>query len=384
MFKKKVLTIVLIAIFIVSIGLVGANCKATTTTTIAAAETTKDTGIDLDREEKFILKSIKEVKQIAQLTGKESINSTDKYLVYGTDLGSMFEHKGKIYMVFGDTFGLRSKDTTGGGGDNWRSNVMAVISDEDPSDGIIFDTMITDDKGKAKELIKAKKIDNLEITVIPTGGISAKGSMYLFYMSVKKWGLPGEWTCNYAGMAKSADYGNTWIRKENIAWPGNSGFIQVSPYKIGDDIFFWAIPSGRFGGVKLMKVKEVDIEDINSYLYYIGMDGKIPQWSPDMNDAVEIIGPPVGELSVMWNEYFQRWIMTYLNEKARSIEIREGINPWGPWSKGIAVCNASDYPALYGAYMHPRFVENNGQIIYFAMSQWKPYNVFWMKAKLEK
>src|SRR5687768_11400200 len=43
---------------------------------------------------------------VAQLTGADSINETDDhYGVSGTDLGHTFEHKGRLYMMFGDTFG---------------------------------------------------------------------------------------------------------------------------------------------------------------------------------------------------------------------------------------------------------------------------------------
>ena len=332
----------------------------------------------------YVLTGVTVVVRVAQLTGKDSLNATDKYQVNGTDLGSMFEYQGKIYMVFGDTFGPKRGNQTGPGGENWRSNVMAVTSDPDPTDGLLFDAMIVDEKGRAQELIAAKKIDHDEITVIPTHGFVANGNMYLYFMSVKKWGPPGQWTCNYGGLAKSTDHGQTWIKLDNMKWPGDSNFIQVAPYKIDAEIYFWGIPAGRFGGVKLMKVREKDVENIEQYQYFQGLNGNAVIWTTDMTRAAKIVEEPVGELSVVWNTYLQRWIMTYLNEHARAIEIREGLSPWGSWGKPFMVCPADTYPALYGAYMHPRYVDKGGQVIYFAMSQFGPYNVFWMKASLEK
>jgi hypothetical protein len=34
--------------------------------------------------------------------------------------------------------------------------------------------------------------------------------------------------------------------------------------------------------------------------------------------------------------------------------------------------------------MHPWLVENEGEVIYFTMSQWGPYSVFLMRAQLAR
>src|SRR5688572_21484005 len=75
------------------------------------------------------------LREVAVLTGQDSINETHtRWGVDGTDLGHTFDHQGLLYMVFGDTFGPAKSD--------WRSNVAAVITDDDPSDGLTFDRMI--------------------------------------------------------------------------------------------------------------------------------------------------------------------------------------------------------------------------------------------------
>ena len=90
-----------------------------------------------------MLKGVIDVTEVAKLTGADSINKTERYGVAGTDLGSMFNMDDKTYFVFGDTFGYRPPGMTGGGGEQWRSNVMAVSTDSDPSDGITFDGFIS-------------------------------------------------------------------------------------------------------------------------------------------------------------------------------------------------------------------------------------------------
>ena len=332
----------------------------------------------------FVLKGVKNLEEVMQLTGDDLINSTDKYFVSGTDLGSIFEHNDIMCFLFGDTFGPRNKYMTGAGGKNWRSNVMAYTTDLKPDDGVTFDGMIVDATGKAKELLYSEKYDNKEITVIPTHGISANANMYIYFMSVKHWGVPGQWDCNYSGLARSTDNGQNWFKIKDTSWSGDSNFIQVATNKIDKQIYIWGIPSGRYGGVKLMKVAEEDIEDKNKYTYYTGTQNGEPVWSKNINDAVIIVDFPVGELSVIWNAYLDRWIMTYLNENKAAVQIREGIKPWGPWGKPITLVSGEEYPGLYGPYMNERYTEQEGKIIYFSLSRWIPYNVFWMKAELIK
>lgn len=180
----------------------------------------------------FVLGGVSGLQQVAQLTGEESTNKTDKYVVYGTDLGSMINVKNKTYFVFGDTFGEKNPSLTGAGGSFWRSNVMAYTTDKNPADGIAFDGMITDDFGLAKELLPSKKADFDEMTKIPTHGVYANGALYLYFMSVNHWGAPGEWDANYAGVGKSTDEGQNWTLLDGLTWLGDSNFIQVSPYKV--------------------------------------------------------------------------------------------------------------------------------------------------------
>ncbi|KIL38447.1 carbohydrate-binding protein [Gordoniibacillus kamchatkensis] len=365
-----------------ALGLLATSCRSGSS--LAAGK-----GLAAKPGASFVLTGTRGLTKVAQLTGAESINHTDKYNLYGADLGSMFNADGKTFLVFGDSFGKRSPGQTGGGGADWRSNTLAFTSDSNPSDGLTFDGMITDASGGAKELLPSRKVDNDEMTVIPTHGIAVRNTYYLYYMSVKHWGAPGKWEAGYAGVAKSTDGGHTWSDMSDVRWPGDSNFIQVAPYQVdtgdgGSDIYFWAVPAGRFGGVKLMKVDERRIEDLSQYRYFAGTgkDGA-PVWSPDLAKAVTVIDDTVGELSVIWNPYLERWIMMYLKE-GTGIVMREGLTPWGPWNEAITVVNKNDYPGLYAPFLNPKYMENGGKTVYFTMSLWDPYNVFWMKADLEK
>jgi hypothetical protein len=331
----------------------------------------------------FVLTGVRDVTRVAQLTGPDSVNTTDRFEVAGQDLGSMFEMDGKTWFVFGDTFGRREPGFTGGGGEEWRSNTLAYSTDTRLSDGVTLDGYITDERGWAKELLDSQKLDNTEMTVIPTYGFTANGAMYLAYMSVRHWGEPGEWECNDSGFAKSVDKGQTWTKLAAPTWRGDSNFVQVSVAKHEGELYFWGVTHGRFAGVKLMKVAESDVETQSAYRYFggTGANGE-PIWSTDQAAAETIVDDTVGELSVVWNSYLSRWLMTYSNGGNGDTSLREGITPWGPWGEAKTLVSKADVPGLYAPFLSPLAGATSTSTVYFTLSVWDPYNVYWYKADL--
>lgn len=349
--------------------------------------------VDTDPAKPFVLEGVSGLTEIAQLTGPGAINDTEQAAVAGTDLGSMTNLGDKTFFFFGDTFGERDPDSTGGQGGIWRSNVSAWTTDDDPSDGITFDAWApADDIGWAEALVEGEHDFNDgegEVTKIPTYGFAVGETLYLSYMSVSFWGEPGAWDANYAGLAKSADEGETWTALDTPRWAGDSNFIQVATAQVVEDgtqyVYFWAIPSGRFGGVQLMRVPATveAVEDESAYTYFAGTDAeRRPRWDADMSAAETVVEGTIGELSVMWSTHLERWIMTYSD--GGDAYIREGITPWGPWGEPIELVSRAEYPGLYSPYLNPRYVADDGRTIYFTLSLWGPYNVFWFSVDLDK
>ncbi|MFW9923135.1 MAG: DUF4185 domain-containing protein [Candidatus Thorarchaeota archaeon] len=320
---------------------------------------------------------------LSQLTGAAAFTDTTPYGVYGTDLGIIVKHNSKYHFIFGDTFGL--------GGLNWRSNTMAYSTDTDPSDGISLDGWIPHPPtGLAKELISSLKEDNVEMTCIPTTALSFDGLFYIYYMSVRHWGiLGGVWQCNNASIAVSADNGHTFTKMTNISWTGTSnfvqfGFVQDEASILSDGFFYFlATPSGRYGACYLSRVPQDSLLNQSAYQYFTGTGVfGYPQWSSNYASATSIFSAPVGELSVMWNEYLEKWTAFYFDNVANNIVLRTATNLWGPWSSPYAIVGAGEYPSLYGSFVHPDLVENNGQTVYFIMSKFDVYNTFVMSVDL--
>jgi hypothetical protein len=324
------------------------------------------------------------VELVAKITGPDSINRTDdQYQVVGTDLGIIWEAgPGKVMIAFGDTYGQGWGGNGAGPREaDWRSNVLAVSSDTNLADGIHFDTMIQDTPGHAKEILPSRKINHLEETVIPTAGIMVGKRHYIHYMSVSNWGPPGVWFTNYAGIAYSDDDGQTWTKDPDARWPNNATWthpFQMAAYaRDGGYVYMYGTPNGRKGALHLARVPEADVLAKDHYQYWDGS-----QWQADEAAAQAIVPGPIGELSVQYNRYLQRWIMVYLDVDRYLIMLRDAPRPTGPWSDAKELVRGTEYAALYGGYIHPW--SNNGPDLYFTMSQWEPYNVFLMRSSLRK
>jgi hypothetical protein len=118
-----------------------------------------------------------------------------------------------------------------------------------------------------------------------------------------------------------------------------------------------------------------------AYQYFAGTKDGQPQWSSDSTQAATVADAPVGELSVIYDPGLKHWLMTYLQGNG-DLVIRSAAQYWGPWSQTATLATQQKFPQLYGAFMNPHFLTNKGHTIYFVMSLWLPYSVFWVKANL--
>jgi hypothetical protein len=332
-----------------------------------------------------------QVEKVGALTGPEAPVPTKPLDICGTDLGTMTEIGNRIFFAFGDTFGYDGDNCHGVGGPNWRSNSFASTTDRDPANGIELSDWLRGPDGKAIAVVEgahqpAFTGEDGEQTKIPTAMVSAGNRLYLHYMSVHGFGAKGGvWDCNYSKFVYSDDLGKTWRQSDFNLGDRDSNFNMLAltneqgrGNEGGNFIYALGTPCGRFGGVKLARVGKDDILNMGAWEYFSGDR----HWASSPGEATEIIPPPVGEGSILWNPGFQRWMYTYLNEKTASIELREADYPWGPWSEPHMVANARQYPQLYGAFMTPAFLKDNGRTLYFIMSMYGPYNTFVMKADL--
>jgi hypothetical protein len=326
-----------------------------------------------------------QARRVGLLTGAGSLNVTEaRYDIKGTDLGIMWtDERGRVLIAFGDTFGSQWAGTGSRSGNpaaiDWRSNTLAFSHDRNPAEGMVFDEFVTDRPGHAKELLPSLKQDGIEMTTIPTGGINVDGRNYLAYMSVRHFGQPGHWITNYGGIAYSDDGGQTWREapsalRPNI--PGVDDHFQMIAFTRRDGVVYaFGTPNGRFGDAYLARVPEQRVLDKSAYQYWTGTGWQ----SGSSAIAAPIVTAPVGELSVRYDDTLRSWEMMTLDESRKAIVVRLAPQPTGPWGNEIPVATASEYPNLYGGFLHP---DSKGRDIYFTMTQYDTYNVSLMHATL--
>ncbi len=326
-----------------------------------------------------LLTRVQSTRKVAQTTGASSPNRTDRFNVCGADYGIMFAWQDRTYLAFGDTRSCRPAA-------DQRPDTLAFSSDTEPADGLRIDGWITDSRGEAKTLFVA---DGDALTVVPTAGIGLGETAYIFYTNIISWDSPpGAWSCSRSSIASaSARDQGAWNKHiDSISW-GPGGFNQLAvmrdPAPGSTILYFFGTPCGRFGSVKLMMVDERSILDKSAYRYFAGVDADGgPAWSADESSAVTVAGGPAGEISAGFNPYLQQYVLTYVDQPKEGIVMREAPLPWGPWSPPLVIARDADFRQLYGAFTAPAFMKDNGKTFYYTMSQYGPYNTFWMETTL--
>ncbi|MEG1701253.1 MAG: DUF4185 domain-containing protein, partial [Alistipes sp.] len=126
---------------------------------------------------------------------------------------------------------------------------------------------------------------------------------------------------------------------------------------------------GRQGSAYLARFRQEDICRQSSYEYWNGLKNR---WIVgDEKSATAIFDGTIGELSFAYLEKYRCWIVLYFDVQRYAICYRTATTLNGAWSAEQMLVDGDIYPA-----------STNGDEIYYTMSQWYPYNVFLMRAKI--
>ena len=326
------------------------------------------------------------------------------YQLTRTDLGVPFRHNGKTYLLFGDSQGGHTGDL----------DCVAYTTDLNPDDGLAL-TFLTDINGIWNPITIPGV--NKGTFNVPTEGVSSNGKIYLYSTTG---------TMTQSLVSVSNDNGYTYQKLYN--W-SNTHFINVSI--VETDLSKWKgfpLPSGQglamFGsGTYRASDVFLSFQNINSIgtangiLYFAGLNGRgTPMWAPLESDAVALFNQPcAGELSVTYNQFIKKWLLTYNCDNPAGTNFRTADNPWGPWSEPKVLFNGwtdngychfmhvdwnnqncdnafdagreYEWGGDYGPYQFPEYATSTdsatNSTIYFTQSTWNPYTVILMKSKLQ-
>jgi hypothetical protein len=356
--------------------------------------------------------------KISQLTGEydrerkqPTQNKTySRFGLQSTDLGVPFRYAGRTYLLFGDTNGDKRKD----------GDAIAYTTDTVLEDGLSL-TFVHDAHGiYIPVTIHGISQGAFEVS---TEGVAVSSKMYVYSTTDHSDSV----TMGRSVVSRSDDSGSTFHYLYDLS---TDHFINVSivkmpfskwkglPKDTGEALVMVGSGTYRKSNVYLACQPASAIEQPNTIQYFAGVDeNNKPVWSSEEQAAIPLFHQPcVGELSVSYNSFIDRWILLY--NCSNKINIRTAKYPWGPWTKPQVLfdprkdngychfmhlswkeqhCDSVMDPGrenvsggVYGPYQFAHFATgdstavNPSTTIYFTMSTWNPYNVVLMKAKLER
>jgi len=333
-----------------------------------------------------------------------------------TDLGSSFEHKGRLHFLFGDTPSLAG----GSGVDDflaWDADNASQPKDvrlEVFKNGSSFSPLRIAANGGGEVPRGAFEV--------PSAGISINGAIYIVATTDHK-EPPGP-TMGRSVMAVSYDDGLHFNQLYDLS---TSRFINVSMVEVdGHDypdilppkkcVLIWGSGDYRKSEVRMAYVPSDQIGN-KSALRYCDLRGATPLWNSNEAAAVPLFplslpDAGVGELSVAYCQQLAKWIMLYYTYN--EIHMRSANAPWGPWSNQATVIVDRDrdkafgqymhrplrdilgdplpgspdpqgiYGGVYGPYLIPRFFrgDQNRVTLVYAMSTWNPYQTVLMQSDI--
>jgi len=364
------------------------------------------------------------LRKVSQLTGEwdrqrhtPAHNRTEtRFGLVGTDLGASFEHDGRLWFLFGDTW----PDPEGG-------DSVAWTTDRTPEPGIGLEFVSA---GSRFVRPRVSTPDGRPVSTtffeVPLDGFSAGGHMYVFrttehYREAGREvmgrsiltravnGDPTDLVCLYD--LSIARRGGKFI---NVSCVVADEGVQGLPFR-GPAVLVWGSGLYRASDAYLACVPLGDVEDRRRWRFWRGREARSrrPVWSESETDAVALFAhPQIGELSVTWNAPLGVWLLLYNAGSPRGINARVARHPWGPWSDPVVVFDPGWTSTGYGEFMHvrdapdglsdpgrenewggeygpyvidryTRALPTGRAAVYFTMSTWNPYNVVAMTVVLQ-
>ncbi len=297
-----------------------------------------------------------------------------KASIISQDGGFSYRIPGGSLWCFGDTF-RGSRDNTGSphfaGGAVSCAIAQSGETIESLPPVLLFFTGQDGKVAQAIDFLPGESWDRHRIW--PLSGIYVNGRSYIYYSLIELTGkaMPGFRNAG-SGLAYSTQPLNIHKR---IQTPEGWRF-PVAPAAIvmTDDWIYLFDVDKRHGqqGVWLSRVRPAEIENPDDYQFYCGQG---PSFGPDKNEEVLFLQNIYGQVSVIWNEYLNKYILASSSDilHPRQICFYSAENLFGPWKQACAITvpqyrQGKKVKQVYCSYFHPELFRDNGRIMNLTFS----------------
>ena len=339
-------------------------------------------------------------RRLWQLTGETDLEvniptasrTASRYGLAGTDLGSSFEHQGRIYFLFGDTWPSFDPD-----GENLlpirptnSDSIGWIPTNTDPEQPVSINIITAPDGYYLPPILRRSDgqyvclEENGECQAeyeVPLGGFSANGQMYVFFSTdhTKRPPGPEEDYMGRSVLSRLYDLGSTARMFTYLydvsclpdiapcSFPDGSPkppvghFINVAPVVVdnadipellqamgpGRGVLLWGTGLYHESDPYLAYIPLDGVENPASWRYAVtdGDAGHLQGWGNNESDATTplfvqecgVLGIHcrMGEFSVTWNPFLRKWLMLYNHGNPATsgfaINYRVADKPWGKW-----------------------------------------------------
>lgn len=368
----------------------------------------------------FVPGSTRKVEQLVGNLDLETKRPTvsrteERFGIGGTDLGSSFEHDGKLFFLFGDTV------SRGGGGD-----AIATTAAQSGEAGVRLD-FLTGADGKWLK-VSPPGID-MGAVEVPLAGVSVGGEIYLMVKTNHTTGASTDIT----KLVRFDEQARRFEVLRDVSRQPAGHFVSVDLHHAtapiaglpgqGPSVLTWGAGTYRKSNTYLAVTPAGTWATGDGTRYFAGLDpaGK-PTWVADESRAAPLFEQPeVGDFSVSFVPQLNLWLLLYDVWPGRGaagdragVQLRTSATPWGPWSapeqvlrlvdakegKLVHMANTDDgleWPrvdargksrkseqgAPYAPYVIERFtrVEGDRLKLYYLLSTWNPYVVVLMRSE---
>lgn len=198
----------------------------------------------------------------------------------------------------------------------------------------------------------------------PTGGIAVGGVYYAWNMNVTT-NDGNSFTVQASGVAVSHDRGAHWVNV--LLWGQSTIISQMTPYGAvsGGYVYLLGTIGGRLGNAYLVRVKSTQLTNVSAYRFYAN-----GTWTDNLNAATPVITDTVGELSVSWNTYLDKYLILYASPAHNGIVYRTAKALSGPWSDTVMLIGGC---CRY--YAPEQLSATTGRGVRYLVSDWDSYSV---------